>query len=108
MSETRRPMSSASPPDDSRDPVDYDVILEGLGSDTSMVLEAVSQITARDRRWAREAVQGLPLVVAHRATFGDAEAIRSKLASAGADAVVRPAPPIPRLIEPPAEKWCPW
>jgi hypothetical protein len=102
------PKSGASPSGGSQVAVDYDVVLEGLGSDTAMVLQAVSEVMARVRRWVREAVQVLPLVVVQRATLEDAEGIRSGLDSAGADAVVRPAPPIPRFEEPRPEHWYPW
>ncbi|MDF1493303.1 50S ribosomal protein L7/L12 [Caproiciproducens sp. CPB-2] len=68
---------------------EFDVVLKAVGPNKIQVIKAVREITGLGLKEAKELVDGAPKAVKEGASKDDAEAIKAKLAEAGAEVEVK-------------------
>ncbi|WP_283609052.1 50S ribosomal protein L7/L12 [Faecalispora anaeroviscerum] len=68
---------------------EFDVVLKAAGANKIQVIKVVREITGLGLKEAKELVDGAPKNVKEGASKDDAEAIRAKLAEAGAEVEVK-------------------
>ena len=68
---------------------EFDVILKAVGANKIQVIKVVREITGLGLKEAKEVVDSAPKAVKEAISKDDAEAIRAKLADAGADVEVK-------------------
>ncbi|MGX8700195.1 50S ribosomal protein L7/L12 [Caproiciproducens sp.] len=68
---------------------EFDVVLKAVGPNKIQVIKVVREITGLGLKEAKELVDGAPKAVKEGASKDDAEAIKAKLAEAGAEVEVK-------------------
>lgn len=68
---------------------EFDVVLKAAGANKIQVIKVVREITGLGLKEAKELVDGAPKAVKEGASKDDAEAIKAKLAEAGAEVEVK-------------------
>ncbi len=68
---------------------EFDVVLKAVGPNKIQVIKAVREITGLGLKEAKELVDGAPKAVKEGASKDDAEAVKAKLAEAGAEVEVK-------------------
>lgn len=80
------PAAAAAPVEEK---TEFDVILKAAGANKIQVIKVVREITGLGLKEAKEVVDGAPKAVKEGVSKDDAEALKTKLAEAGAEVEVK-------------------
>ena len=81
------PAAAAAPVEEEQ--TEFDVILNAPGGNKIPVIKVVREITGLGLKEAKDLVDGAPKPVKEKISKADAEAIKAKLADAGADVTIK-------------------
>ena len=79
----------AAPAEEVEEQDEFDVVLDGIGEKKIQVIKVVRELTSLGLKEAKDLVEAAPKAVKEGVTKEEAEAIRAKLADAGATVEVK-------------------